>query len=111
MELEVRELEEKIDVTTDCGFQKGLQLKYKEKIGYVLLLKKRLVLQISETVDKQNCSYAHVINSKLKPNVLPIRQNVSNFEKRFQIIVSKAKKKKRSNKLRREKERKPLIKA
>lgn len=46
-------------LTKDCGFQKGLQLKYKEKIGYVLLLKKGLVLQISETVDKQNCLYAH----------------------------------------------------
>lgn len=81
--MELKVTEEKIDVTTDCGLQKGLQLKYKEKIGYVLLLKRGLVLQISETVDKQNCSYAHVINSKLKPNVLPIRENVSNFEKRL----------------------------
>lgn len=42
---------------------------------------------------QQNCSYAHVINSKLKPNILPIRENVLNSEKKFQIIVSKAKKK------------------
>lgn len=54
----------------NCGFKKGLQLKFKKNIGYVLLLKRGLVLQISETVDKQSCSYGHVINSKLKPNVL-----------------------------------------
>lgn len=68
MELKVTE----IDLTMDCGFKKGLQLKFKKNIGYtcILLLKRGLVLQISETVDKQNCSYAHVINSKLKPNVL-----------------------------------------
>lgn len=91
--MEFKVSEEKNDVTTDCGFQKCLQLKYKEKIGYVLLLKRGRVLQISETVDKQNCSYTHVINSKLKPNILPIRENVLNSEKKFQIIVSKAKKK------------------
>lgn len=54
--MELKVSEEKIDVTTDCGFQRGLQLKYKEKIGYVLFFKRGLVLQISETVDKQNCS-------------------------------------------------------
>lgn len=66
MELKVTE----IDLTMDCGFKKGLQLKFKKNIGHILLLKRGLVVQISETVDKQNCSYAHVINSKLKPNVL-----------------------------------------
>lgn len=66
MELKVTE----IDLTMYCGFKKGLQLKFKKNIGYILLLKRGLVLQKSETVDKQNCSYAHVINSKLKPNVL-----------------------------------------
>lgn len=59
MELKVTE----IDLTMDCGFKKGLQLKFKKNIGYILLLKRGLVLQISETVDKQNCSYAHVFNS------------------------------------------------
>lgn len=52
MELKVTE----IDLTMDCGFKKGLQLKFKKNIGYILLLKRGLVLQISETVDKQNCS-------------------------------------------------------
>lgn len=66
MELKVTE----IDLTMNWGFQKGLQLKFKKNTGYILLLKRGLVLQISETVDKKSCSYAHVINSKLKPNVL-----------------------------------------
>lgn len=51
--MEFKVSEEKNDVTTDCGIQKCLQLKYKEKIGYVLLLKRGRVLQISETVDKK----------------------------------------------------------
>lgn len=52
-ELQSNTSEKKIDVTTDCGVQKGLELKYKQTIGYVLLLKKVLVQQIADTAEKQ----------------------------------------------------------
>lgn len=65
-------------VTTNCGIQKGLQLKYKQLTGYVLLLKRVLVKQTADKSKKQKSSHASVINTILNPNTL--------WEKIIQIL-------------------------
>lgn len=92
-------------------FPKGLTTKIQGKNWICIAFEERPCATNIRNSRQTELLICTLINSKLKPNVLPIRENVSNFEKRFQIIVSKAKKKKKkSNKLRGEKERKPLIK-
>lgn len=48
--------------------------------------KRVLVKQMAETAKKQNSSYICVTNTNLKPNILSIRENYSNFEKRIRKI-------------------------
>lgn len=59
-------------------------------------------MQIAETGEKQNISYACVINTKLKPTILYVRESYPDFEKKMNILVFKP----RSGKQRVKRERK-----
>ena len=67
------------------GSKKGSQLKY-IKVGYVLVLKR---CQIKKKFRKKNKRNASMLNTVLKPNVLPIKENCKNFETRLQNVVFK----------------------
>lgn len=75
-------------------FPKGLTTKIQGKNWICIAFEERPCATNIRNSRQTKLLICTLINSKLKPNVLPIRENVSNFEKRFQIIVSKAKKKK-----------------
>lgn len=50
---------------------------YTQTKNFIILQKRVLVKQIAETAEKQNSSYACVINyTNLKPNILSIREKL-----------------------------------
>lgn len=76
-------------------FPKGLTTKIQGKNWICIAFEERPCATNIRNSRQTKLLICTLINSKLKPNVLPIRENVSNFEKMFQIIVFKAKKKKK----------------
>lgn len=54
--------------------------------GYLFLLKRTFVKQIEETIERQNSSYACVINTKLKLNIFHVWENIPDFVKRYKKL-------------------------